>query len=395
MGSVARAWVTNVMVRFAGAEFPWGTILINITGSFLIGLFGALTASDGRFQLPADIRTFAMVGICGGYTTFSSFSLQTLDLMRDGKPAAALANVGLSVALCLLAVAAGYASAAAINNAPARSEPLQTLKPAFPATMGEVALAILDRPEDMTSVLASAARLLQTGRIETLAVRTPPISEMMIADQPMSAAEERVLREKEQAWAKAVRSKADGWNASHAETATDFIEEEGETGHFVSRYGRHSDVIVVPGGAETVRARHALHAALFDTSRPVLIVPPQSEGNFGRVIAIAWKDDVRAPKAVAAAMPLLAAADAVHVLRARTDDPTVPPILEEHGVSAQIHPVNGPGPVGAQLLQKAHELGSDLIVMGAYAHGEWREALLGGVTRYMLDHSDLPLLMRH
>ena len=73
----------------------------------------------------------------------------------------------------------------------------------------------------------------------------------------------------------------------------------------------------------------------------------------------------------------------------------IPPILEKHGIPAEVHAVDGHGPVGEQLLQKAHELGADLIVMGAYAHGEWREALLGGVTRYMLDHADLPLLMRH
>jgi len=74
----------------------------------------------------------------------------------------------------------------------------------------------------------------------------------------------------------------------------------------------------------------------------------------------------------------------------------VPPILEEHGISAIAHAVpEHDGPVGAQLLKLAHELGADLLVMGAYAHGEWREALLGGVTRYVLDHADLPVFMRH
>ncbi len=95
-------------------------------------------------------------------------------------------------------------------------------------------------------------------------------------------------------------------------------------------------------------------------------------------------------------MPILEKAEAVHVLRARTHEAEVPAILEEHGIPAVAHALPGhDGPVGAELLKVAHDLGADLIVMGAYAHGEWREALLGGVTRYMLDHADLPLLMRH
>ena len=94
-------------------------------------------------------------------------------------------------------------------------------------------------------------------------------------------------------------------------------------------------------------------------------------------------------------MPLLAKAQAVHVLCAKAGEAVVPAILEEHGIPAQAHAVEGHGPVGEQLLRKAHELGADLIVMGAYAHGEWREALLGGVTRTMLEHADLPILMRH
>ena len=91
-----------------GPNFPWGTILINILGSFIIGFFGALTTSDGRFTAHPDARAFVMIGICGGFTTFSSFSLQTLDLARDGKLGAAFANIALSVVLCLLAVTAGY-----------------------------------------------------------------------------------------------------------------------------------------------------------------------------------------------------------------------------------------------------------------------------------------------
>jgi CrcB protein len=117
LGSVGRAWLALAVARLTGPEFPWGTILINLLGSFVIGFFGALTfAPDARFPLPADARAFVMVGICGGFTTFSSFSLQTLDLLRLGRPGQALANILLSVALCLGAVAAGHYAAVALNR---------------------------------------------------------------------------------------------------------------------------------------------------------------------------------------------------------------------------------------------------------------------------------------
>ena len=398
IGSVARAWTTNAMVRMAGANFPWGTILINVVGSFIIGFFGALTASDGRFQVHADARAFVMIGICGGYTTFSSFSLQTLDLFRDGKPGAAIANIGLSVILCLIAVSAGYASAMAFNNGSARTKAYQALKPAGARVMGEVALAVLDRPETVGSVLSSAARLLQYGvggRIEALAVRTPPVAEIMVADQSMSPAEEERFRTHEHDWADAVKATVGRWEPSAKGVQSEFIETEGDIAHIVAERGRRSDVVVIPGGEQTERSRVALHAAIFDTSRAVLVAPGRCTGEFGRVVAIAWKDDVRAPKAILAAMPLLEKAEAVHVLRAKAANGIIPPILEEHGIPAKFHAVDGHGPVGEQLLQKAHELGADLFVMGAYTHGEWREALLGGVTRYMLEHADLPVLMRH
>ena len=113
LGSVSRAWLAIAVARITGPQFPWGTILINILGSFIIGYFGTLTASSGRLPMPMDVRAFVMIGICGGFTTFSSFSLQTLDLMRDGRAGQALANIALSVVLCLLAVAAGHYGAMA------------------------------------------------------------------------------------------------------------------------------------------------------------------------------------------------------------------------------------------------------------------------------------------
>jgi len=90
-----------------GPYFPWGTLLINVLGSFVIGWFGAWTGANGAVDVPADIRVFVMVGICGGFTTFSSFSLQTLELLSAGEVMRAGYYVVGSVGLCLVSVWAG------------------------------------------------------------------------------------------------------------------------------------------------------------------------------------------------------------------------------------------------------------------------------------------------
>ncbi|KQQ91009.1 fluoride efflux transporter CrcB [Aureimonas sp. Leaf324] len=101
-------------------DLPWGTILINIAGSFAIGLFGTLTLASGRFPASENLRLFVMIGICGGFTTFSSFSLQTLDLLRAGAVLRAMLNVALSVVLCVAAVAVGHLVASQFNDSAQR-----------------------------------------------------------------------------------------------------------------------------------------------------------------------------------------------------------------------------------------------------------------------------------
>jgi fluoride exporter len=115
LGTTARYWLSGAVARSVGETFPWGTMVINISGSFVIGFFGALTGPDGRWFVGSNARQFVMIGICGGYTTFSSFSLQTLNLANDGEWVRAGANIGLSVALCLIAVWIGVALASLIN----------------------------------------------------------------------------------------------------------------------------------------------------------------------------------------------------------------------------------------------------------------------------------------
>ena len=116
LGSMARYGCSSLVARIVGETFPWGTLVINVAGSLVIGFFATLTGPDGRLLVAPDARQFVMVGICGGYTTFSSFSLQTLNLVRDGDMVGAGANVAASVAACLVAVWLGSVGAAALNQ---------------------------------------------------------------------------------------------------------------------------------------------------------------------------------------------------------------------------------------------------------------------------------------
>lgn len=106
----------GVALRY-GETFPWGTLLVNVSGSLVIGMIAAVTGPDSRFVVSPNVRNFMMVGLCGGYTTFSSFSLQTLQLIRNRDFGEAIGNVVLSVVACMAAVALGYIIGSALGSA--------------------------------------------------------------------------------------------------------------------------------------------------------------------------------------------------------------------------------------------------------------------------------------
>ncbi len=116
IGGAARYWCSGIAARLFGETFPWGTLFVNVSGSLIIGFFAAMTGPEGRWMVSGTIRQFVMIGVIGGFTTFSSFSLQTLALVEDGEWLRAIGNVGGSVALCLGAVWLGHVVAMALNR---------------------------------------------------------------------------------------------------------------------------------------------------------------------------------------------------------------------------------------------------------------------------------------
>jgi nucleotide-binding universal stress UspA family protein len=194
----------------------------------------------------------------------------------------------------------------------------------------------------------------------------------------------------------------DHWIAAPGEAVVHarWVAVEGSAAAIIGERGSRADIIVTEQPAEGDRtARQMIRAALFATGRPVLVIPPGTATPFGRRIAIAWRDEKQATRAAIPALRWLAGAAELHVLMGVHDDETprdMPSIFREHGIRAELHllPI-APRPFGRTMLAKLHQLGADLLVMGAYAHSPLRELVLGGMTRYMLDYADVPVLMRH
>jgi fluoride exporter len=116
LGSVARYLCALAVHQLLGAGFPWGTLAVNVLGSLIIGLYATLTEPDGRLLARPATRQFVLTGFCGGFTTFSIFSLETLLLVQQGSYALGVANVLVSTCLWLLAVWVGYRIGVHLNR---------------------------------------------------------------------------------------------------------------------------------------------------------------------------------------------------------------------------------------------------------------------------------------
>jgi len=183
-----------------------------------------------------------------------------------------------------------------------------------------------------------------------------------------------------------------------------WLDETGREDDAMAAHGRLADIIVSarPTEDSDVSTNLALNAALFETGRPVLVVPPSAPRPMGRNIVISWNGSAQAARAVASAMPLLTAAESVTVFTVdsgRTSGERAPELasyLAWHGISAKTQTISGPSAtVGPKLIDDVRTEAADLLVMGAYTHSRMRQLILGGVTRHVLENADLPVLMAH
>lgn len=193
--------------------------------------------------------------------------------------------------------------------------------------------------------------------------------------------------------------------APSAGPSASWSEETGREDEAVARGGRLCDVIVVAGRPEepgSPPATATVEAALLESGRPVLIAPPGGARSLGARVAVAWNGSAEASRAVAAAIPVLAQAEKVAVLTAGEGEDALMTAdglvryLAWHEIAASAE-VLSPGPEGAgvRLLEEAERLGADLLVMGAYTHNRLRQMIFGGVTRHVLTHARLPVLVAH
>jgi fluoride exporter len=114
LGGVAR-YLLSLLIQLVPG-FPWATLFVNATGSFIIGFYGTISGPDGRLFASARQRQFVMTGFCGGYTTFSTFSLETFRLLESGMARTAFLNIAVSIASWLVAVWLGSALASRLNR---------------------------------------------------------------------------------------------------------------------------------------------------------------------------------------------------------------------------------------------------------------------------------------
>jgi nucleotide-binding universal stress UspA family protein len=259
-------------------------------------------------------------------------------------------------------------------------------------------LTILDRAETAPGLLRAAAclaDLMGGAMVHGLIIRMPPLATIMPSEEVLTARQENYVRAQEDVRAGVLSGIFDEWQqgTGHAAQLSDM---EASAAEVIAVRGREADFLAIErerGGSA------ALHAALFGTDRPVLVVPPGAEARFGRRIALAWRNDPRTIRAILAAMRCFSNLERLFVLaghRPGDRPPGLPEILIEHEIPAELRilPV-GPRVFGEALLEAAYDCRADMLVMGAFVHDPLRRLILGGVTRYMLGHADFPLLMRH
>ena len=244
---------------------------------------------------------------------------------------------------------------------------------------------------------------MNEAQVEVLCVRIDPASTILPSEQILTKERHEHLGNEAAEWAAAVNRVYNAWLDDHPDWVgrTSWSDPVSTIRHQVRLRGSGADLIVVPSPARPWDPdSQALRTAMFEANRPVLVIPNTLTWAIGRSIAIIWDEEQPTVRAVLDAMPLLARARKLFVL-STTDlasnarSHRLPQVLIDHGVDAEVQTIQPARPIGKALRERTYHLGVDLVVMGAYAHHPLIELMIGGLTRFMLSHADLPVLMRH
>ncbi len=188
-----------------------------------------------------------------------------------------------------------------------------------------------------------------------------------------------------------------------AKASAEWIEERGLRDVLIGQLGRLADLVIVPRPMRINPPPSSFEAAVRESGRPVLMVPRKSVSEVAsRGAAICWNASKEAAQAMAAALPILRIAGAVHILssekrmKQRPNANEVSNYLKCHGIEAKPYVFHAEGrSVGETLLSDAKSLGCSLLIVGGYSRPRLREMLMGGVTRHLIEHADIPVFMKH
>ncbi len=284
-----------------------------------------------------------------------------------------------------------------------------------------VILAPLVGDDDDAAVMHGACALARAshGHVDALFVRPDATEAMVVVGEGMSPEIiDTITRASNASWDTRRDAAKDVFDRACAAVEASLLEEASDAGGVTCRWrevvvgaemagtehGRLADLIVFAGiGAEGDSYRRRMfESALFNSARPLLLAPHEPHLRAPKVLALAWNGSREATRALVGALPLLEAAETVHVLTAATTKTpagrgeNLADYLAWHGLAAEIHQLQpSTGEVGAALLDQARELDADLLIMGGYGHGRFRELIFGGVTRHVLSHLELPVLLAH
>ncbi|MCG0998460.1 universal stress protein [Acetobacter persici] len=270
----------------------------------------------------------------------------------------------------------------------------------------ERCLVILNRPDQAVALLSQAAALIrQTGgdRIDVLAAREPPYD----GRGPIGLTEDSifVMRQDQRTWAVGLHAIFHRWLEQEygspegrlSAVEVNWLDPEIAVERMISGYGRDAGLIIMsfPDARDSEQKHRALRASIFETNRPLLLVPPFWDRPCGRTVLMAWRESASCRKAFTSARMLLAHAQTVMVVSAEGE--TMPADLLP-GVAyetAHLPHRSGTDAIAQQLLDTAHTEKADLLVMGGFQHGMVYNRIMGSVTEYVLHHPALPVLLHH